>query len=203
MIPLPKPLRELAHSLNRWPGVGPRSAERLALFLARQESGFIEDWTRLLKESTEGVALCERCGALVEKGPCAYCDDSHRDRSIICVVEEVEDVFALERSRAFRGLYHVLEGRISPVNGIEAEDLRIDALARRLEGTEVQELALALGSDVEGEATSHYLANRFHSPTLRVSRLAQGLPAGSGLNNADEVTLSQAFKDRRTIDSGR
>ncbi len=146
------------------------------------------------------VQLCAVCGALTEASPCALCSDPRRDAGLVCVVERATDILSLEKSATYRGKYHVLGGKISPLNGVEPEDLRIAELERRLEAEPIREVIIALGTDVEGDATSFYLARRLARPRLKVTRIAHGLPAGSGLEFADEITLSRALEGRREIE---
>jgi recombination protein RecR len=196
---LPEPILRLASALNKLPGIGPRSAERLALFIAQAEPGLAEQLAGAVAEARAKIKACEICGALAEATPCRLCLDDRRDPSIICLVERPTDILSLEKSAGFRGRYHVLGGKISPLNGVEPEDLRIAELEQRLASEPVKEVILALGSDVEGDATSFYLAQRIARPGLKVSRLAQGLPAGGGLEFADEITLSRAIEGRREL----
>lgn len=199
MTSLPGPVTQLVAALGRLPGIGPRSAERLALHLVQGDADAVRQLAAVLVDARERVASCERCGALTEHQPCPVCADDRRDASQLCVVERALDVLSLEKSGTFKGRYHVLGGKLSPLNGIGPEDLRIAELEIRLADGIVQEVILALGSDVEGDATSHYLARRLASRGVRVSRLAQGLPAGSGLEFADELTLSRALEGRREM----
>ncbi len=199
MTSLPGPVTQLVAALGRLPGIGPRSAERLALHLVQSDADAVRQLAAALVDARERVASCERCGALTEHQPCPVCADDRRDASQLCVVERALDVLSLEKSGTFKGRYHVLGGKLSPLNGIGPEDLRIAELENRLADGGVQEVILALGSDVEGDATSHYLARRLASRGVRVSRLAQGLPAGSGLEFADELTLSRALEGRREM----
>ena len=199
MTSLPGPVTQLVAALGRLPGIGPRSAERLALHLVQGDADAVRQLAAVLVEARERVASCGRCGALTEHQPCPVCADDRRDASQLCVVERALDVLSLEKSGTFKGRYHVLGGKLSPLNGIGPEDLRIAELETRLADGLVQEVILALGSDVEGDATSHYLARRLASRGVRVSRLAQGLPAGSGLEFADELTLSRALEGRREM----
>lgn len=197
MTALPEPVQQLIDALNHLPGIGPRSAERLALHLVQGDPDFVRRLSRFLIEAREKIRLCPICGALTEQTPCVICGDTRRDAAIICVVEKPIDIFTIEKAGAYRGKYHVLGGRISPLNGVEAEDLRIAELEQRLGGQEpVREVILALGSDVEGDATSHYLARRLAGKGIAVTRLAHGLPVGSGLEQADELTLSRALQGR-------
>ncbi len=199
MTSLPGPVTQLVAALGRLPGIGPRSAERLALHLVQGDADAVRQLAAVLVDARERVANCARCGALTEHQPCPVCADDRRDASQLCVVERALDVLSLEKSGTFKGRYHVLGGKLSPLNGIGPEDLRIAELEIRLADETVREVILALGSDVEGDATSHYLARRLASRGVRVSRLAQGLPAGSGLEFADELTLSRALEGRREM----
>ena len=147
----------------------------------------------------ENIQFCTTCGALTEKSPCPICADARRDSSLICVVERAVDILSVERSGTYRGKFHVLGGNISPLDGIEPEDLRIAELEKRLTHEPVKEIVIALGTDVEGDATSFYLAKRLARKGLKISRIAYGLPAGSGLEFADELTLSRALEGRREM----
>ncbi|HEX4120418.1 MAG TPA: recombination mediator RecR [Verrucomicrobiae bacterium] len=196
-MPLPEPITALTEALCRLPGIGPRSAERLALHLVQSDAELSQRLSRSILNAREKIRLCSVCGALTEGDPCAICSDSRRDAALLCVVERPLDIFALEKSASFRGKYHVLGGRISPLNGVEPEDLRIDQLESRLRG--VTEVIVALSTDVEGDATSFYLAKRLGGKGVKISRIAHGLPAGSGLEFADEVTLSRALEGRREL----
>lgn len=193
---LPEPIIALTAALSRLPGIGPRSAERLALHLVQNEAGAVRALADAILAARERISLCRVCGALTERQPCALCDDPRRDASLVCVVERPTDIFSIEKSGAFHGRFHVLGGKISPLNGVGPEDLRIAALETRLGSEPVQEIILALGTDVEGDATGHYLAKRLAPRGVKVSRLAHGLPAGSGLEFADELTLSRAMEGR-------
>jgi recombination protein RecR len=196
---LPEPIQRLASALNKLPGIGPRSSERLALYLAQADPGVARELASAVTDARAKIKACEICGALAEATPCRLCQDERRDASLLCLVERPTDILSLEKSAGFRGRYHVLGGKISPLNGVEPEDLRIAELERRLATEPVKEVILALGSDVEGDATSFYLAQRLARPGLKISRLAQGLPAGGGLEFADEITLSRAIEGRREL----
>lgn len=200
MAALPDAITNLIAALGKLPGIGPRSAERLALYLVQTESSAVRDLANTLVEAREKVKLCSTCGALTEQDPCAVCGDTRRDGSIVCVVERPTDILSLEKMASFRGKYHVLGGKISPLNGVEPEDLRIAELEQRLSREPIKELILALSTDVEGDATSFYLAKRWRDKGINVSRIAYGLPAGSGLEFADEITLSRALEGRRPMD---
>lgn len=200
MAALPDAITNLIAALGRLPGIGPRSAERLALYLVQTESSAVRDLANTLVQAREKVKLCSTCGALTEQDPCAVCSDSRRDGSVVCIVERPTDILSIEKMAGFRGKYHVLGGKISPLNGVEPEDLRIAELEQRLTREPIKELILALSTDVEGDATSFYLAKRWRDKGVQVSRIAYGLPAGSGLEFADEITLSRALEGRRPID---
>jgi recombination protein RecR len=197
-VPLPEPITTLSEALCRLPGIGPRSAERLALHLVQSQADDVRRLAQILVQAREKIRLCSLCGGLTEIEPCAICQDPRRDASILCVVERPVDVFALEKAGSFRGLYHVLGGKISPLNGVEPEDLRLAELEARL-GRGVTEIVVALSTDVEWDATSFYLAKRLAGKGAKISRLAHGLPAGTGLEFADEVTLSRALEGRREM----
>ncbi len=189
-------MQGLIASLGKLPGVGPRSAERIALHVIQAPPEFSESLSDALLRARRTIQLCQACGGLTESQPCPICSDSRRDRSLLCVVERPVDILSLEKAGAFRGLFHVLGGRISPLNGVGPEDLRISELAARIPHEGVKEVILALPSDVEGDATSHYLAKLLSGGGVRISRIAQGLPVGSGLEYADELTLGRALEGR-------
>ncbi|MGA2749220.1 MAG: recombination mediator RecR [Verrucomicrobiota bacterium] len=193
---LPEPITALTEALSRLPGIGPRSAERLALHLVQSDADSVRQLAQTLVQAREKIRTCAVCGALTEASPCAICSDPRRDAALLCVVERPLDIFALEKAGSFKGRYHVLGGKISPLNGVEPEDLRIGELEGRLAG--VSEIIIALSTDVEGDATTFYLARRLAGKG-KVSRLAHGLPAGSGLEFADEITLSRALEGRREL----
>ena len=199
MAALPEPITALAAALNKLPGIGPRSAERLALHLAQTDADTVRRLADAILQARERIRACEICGAITELSPCRICLDDRRDAHTLCVIERPADILSLEKSGGFRGKYHVLGGRISPLNGVEPEDLRIAELEQRLGREPVSEIVLALGADVEGDATSFYLAQRLARPGLKISRIAHGLPAGSGLEFADEITLNRALEGRREL----
>jgi len=199
MPALPGPVTDLIAALGKLPGIGPRTAERLALHLVQADPEVARRLAQALLSARERVQTCGLCGALCESQPCALCADDRRDGSIVCVVERPVDVLLLEKAGTYRGKYHVLGGKLSPLNGIEPEDLRIAELESRLQQAPIQEVILALPTDVEGDATSYYLAKRLSERGVKVSRIAHGLPAGSGLEFADELTLSRALEGRRPL----
>jgi recombination protein RecR len=199
MSSLPDSITALIAALGQLPGVGPRSAERMALHLVQTDSAVVKQLAGAILSAREKVRFCTTCGALTEQSPCSICTDARRDASLICVVERAVDILSIEKSGAYRGKFHVLGGIISPLDGVEPEDLRITELEQRLQQEPVKEVVIALGTDVEGDATSHYLAKRLARPGLKISRIAYGLPAGSGLEFADELTLSRALEGRRDM----
>ena len=199
MSALPESIRRLQHELGRLPGIGPRSAERIALFLIRSEPAMARQLAEILLAARDRVQTCRICGALTETQPCSVCTDPQRDAALLCVVEQPLDILTLEKSHAFSGRYHVLGGVLSPLAGVGPEDLRVAELEQRLGADPVREVVVALGTSVEGDATAHYLAQRLAHFPARVTRIAHGLPAGSGLESADEVTLSRALEGRREM----
>jgi len=163
------------------------------------DSDTVKQLAETMLAARERVRFCEVCGALTDKSPCAICTDARRDASLVCVVERPVDIISIEKSGTFRGHYHVLGGKISPLNGVEPEDLHISELERRLSAGQIKEIVMALGTDVEGDATGYYLAKRLARQSLRITRIAHGLPAGTGLEFADELTLSRALEGRREM----
>lgn len=186
-------------ALASLPGIGPRSAERIGLHLVQAESEMVRTLAQAILESREKIRNCETCGTLTEKQPCLICTDTARDAATLCIVETAVDVISIEKSGTYRGRYHVLGGKLSPLKGIEPEDLRISQLEQRVANASVRELIIALDADVEGDATSHYLAQRLAGRVASITRLAQGLPSGLGLEFADELTLRRAIEGRRNI----
>lgn len=199
MASLPEPITALIATLGKLPGIGPRSAERLALHLVQSDVAEVKQLAEALVHARERIRLCAICGALTEQETCAICSDARRDGGLICVIERAVDVISIEKSNNFHGKYHVLGGKISPLNGVEPEDLRIGELEARLAKEPVKEIVIALGTDVEGDATSNYLAKRLARAGLKITRIAHGLPAGSGLEFADELTLTHALAGRREM----
>ena len=194
-------VQDLIDELGRLPGIGPKSAQRIAFHLLQADS---DDVTRLVTALTEvkaRVRFCEECGNVAEAEKCRICADPRRDHTAICVVEEPKHVVAIERTREFRGTYHVLGGAISPIDGIGPDDLRVRELMTRLASGEVQEVIIATDPNLEGEATATYLSRLLRDVGLTVTRLASGLPVGGDLEYADEVTLGRAFEGRRRVDA--
>jgi recombination protein RecR len=194
-----EPVSRLIEEFNKLPGIGPKTAQRLTYFLLRAPAEQTQALAEALLRMKERTIFCSVCFNITESDPCSLCLDTSRDRGAICVVEEPLDVLALERTRVFKGLYHVLHGAISPVDGIGPEDLRIHELLARLKNDEVREILLATNPNLEGEATSMYLHRLLGPLGLRVTRLARGLPVGGDLEYADEVTLTRAIEGRREM----
>jgi recombination protein RecR len=199
VTPIPEPIVLLIAELNKLPGIGPRSAERIALHLAQTDSAAVKHLADTMVHARGKIQFCTTCGALTEKSPCSICADFRRDASLVCMVERAVDILSIEKSGTYRGKFHVLGGKISPLDGVEPEDLHIAELEKRLKQEPIKEIVIALGTDVEGDATSHYLAKRLARKGLKISRIAYGLPAGSGLEFADELTLSRALEGRREM----
>jgi recombination protein RecR len=198
-VALPEPITSLVAALNRLPGIGPRSAERIALHLVQSDRADAKQLADAIVRARERIQFCTNCGALTETSPCEICSDTRRDGSVVCVVEQPVDILSIEKSGTFRGKYHVLGGKISPLDGIEPDDLRIAELEKRLSAEPIKEIVIALGTDVEGDATGFYLAKRLTRSGLKLTRIAHGLPAGTGLEFADELTLSRALEGRREM----
>lgn len=192
-------VQELIDELGRLPGIGPKSAQRIAFHILQTESFDVSRLAEVLVEVREKVRFCEVCGNVTEQVRCPICRDPRRSAATICVVEEAKDVAAIERTREFKGLYHVLGGAISPIDGVGPDDLRIRQLMERLADGTVTEVIIATDPNLEGEATASYLSRLLVQPNLRVTRLASGLPVGGDLEYADEVTLGRAFEGRRVV----
>jgi recombination protein RecR len=193
-------VQDLIDELGRLPGIGPKSAQRIAFHVLSADSADVERLAAILRRVKVDVRFCRICGNVAEADECRICRDPRRDVTMICVVEEPKDVLAVERTREFRGRYHVLGGAISPIDGVGPDDLRVRELLQRLANGTVTELILATDPNLEGEATATYLARLIKPMGVTVSRLASGLPVGGDLEYADEVTLGRAFSGRRTVD---
>jgi recombination protein RecR len=193
-------VQDLIDELGRLPGVGPKSAQRIAFHILQADPVDVRRLAEVLIEVKQKVTFCAVCGNVAEAETCRICRDQRRDPSVICVVEESKDVVAIERTREFRGRYHVLGGAISPIEGVGPDDLRIRELMSRLADGVVTEVILATDPNLEGEATATYLTRLLRPMGLRVTRLASGLPVGGDLEYADEVTLGRAFEGRRAVD---
>ena len=193
-------IQDLIDELGRLPGIGPKSAQRIAFHIIQSERVDVTRLVDVLRTVKERVKFCTECGNITEEELCRICKDPRRDGTLICVVEESKDVMSIEKTREFRGKYHVLGGAISPIDGIGPEQLRIRELMIRLANPDIAEIIIATDPNLEGEATASYLIRQIRPVGIKVSRLASGLPVGGDLEYADEVTLGRAFEGRRTVE---
>ena len=194
-------IQDLIDELGRLPGVGPKSAQRIAFHIIQSDCVDVTRLAEVLKTVKERVKFCTTCGNISEEDLCKICRDPRRDKTSICVVEESKDVLAIEKTREFKGTYHVLGGAISPIDGVGPENLRIKELMTRLSETTIGEIIIATDPNLEGEATATYLTRLIKPLGIKVSRLASGLPVGGDLEYADEITLGRAFEGRRSYDN--
>lgn len=199
MAHYPEPVARLIEALQRLPGIGPKTAQRLTFFLLKRPLEEVRELSESLLAVKERIVYCQACFNVTDQDPCRVCADPARDRRTICVVEEPNDLLAMERTGEYRGLYHVLLGALSPLDGIGPEDLKVRELLARLDRGEAAEVILATNPNVEGEATAIYLAKLLRPLGLRVTRIARGLPVGGDLEYADQVTLSKALEGRREM----
>ncbi|MGM9993656.1 MAG: recombination mediator RecR [Candidatus Avigastranaerophilus sp.] len=195
-----KPLAQLIEFFQKFPGVGPKSAQRMAFHLLKMPLGEVQRFSNILVEAKENIHYCNICFNMSASNPCEICSDTRRDRSTICVVAETKDLIAVEKTREYKGLYHVLQGMLSPLDGIGVEDIRIKELLTRAADENIKEIILALSPSVEGEATSMYITKLLKPFNIKISRIAFGLPVGSDLEFADEITLAKAIEGRRLVD---
>lgn len=195
-----KPLAQLIEFFQKFPGVGPKSAQRMAFHLLKMPLGEVQRFSNVLVEAKENIHYCNICFNMSASNPCEICSDTRRDRSTICVVAETKDLIAVEKTREYKGLYHVLQGMLSPLDGIGVEDIRIKELLTRAADENIKEIILALSPSVEGEATSMYITKLLKPFNIKISRIAFGLPVGSDLEFADEITLAKAIEGRRLVD---
>lgn len=195
----PKSIASLIEHFQKFPSVGPKSAQRMAFYLLRMPLSEVEKFAQSMIDAKINTKTCEICFNLSTTSPCEICSSNTRDKSVICVVAETKDLIAIEKTNEFKGLYHVLQGLISPMDGIGADDIRVKELLNRLTNEEVKEVILALNPSVEGEATSLYLNKLIKPFGIKISRIAFGLPVGSDLEYADEITLAKAIEGRREI----
>ncbi|MBJ6360662.1 recombination mediator RecR [Paenibacillus sp. GCM10012307] len=195
----PEPIAKLIDSFSRLPGIGPKTAARLAFHVLRMKEDDVVDFAKALVSVKRNLHYCSVCCNITDIDPCRICQDKTRDHSVICVVQESKDLIAMERTKEFMGQYHVLQGAISPMEGIGPEEIRISELLTRLSDERVQELILATNPNIEGEATAMYLSRLIKPFGIRVTRIAHGLPVGGDLEYADEVTLSKALEGRREL----
>ena len=198
MITFTKPLSKLIGHFEKFPGIGPRTAQRLALFILKQPESTIRDFSKALLDAHSNVGYCKKCFNLTSEEECEICRNTDRDQKLICVVAETKDLFALERAREFKGVYHVIGGLISPMDSVGPELLEIKSLVERVSKSEIDEIILALTPSVEGDTTSLYIA-KLLTPFTKVTRIAYGLPMGSELEYVDEVTLARALEGRTNL----
>jgi len=194
-----EPVARLIDEFRKMPGIGPKTAQRLAFYVLKTPKEEIETLVKSLLEVKEKIGRCSICFNITDQDPCAICRDENRDRSVICVVEEAQDVIAMERTREYKGLYHVLLGAISPIEGIGPEDLKVKELLDRVKNNNIKEAIIATDPNVEGEATATYIVGLLAPLRVTVTRIAHGLPVGGDLEFADEVTLAKALEGRRII----
>jgi recombination protein RecR len=195
----PEPIAKLIDSFMKLPGIGPKTAARLAFFVLEMKEDDVFDFGKALVNAKRNLIYCSVCHHISDKDPCYICDDSSRDRTTICVVHDSKDVIAMEKMKEFRGLYHVLHGAISPVDGIGPEDIKVAELLKRLQDDTIQEIIMATDPNIEGEATAMYISRLVKPTGIKITRIAHGLPVGGDLEYADEVTLSRALEGRREI----
>lgn len=200
MLDYPESFRELIYLLKRLPGIGPRSAERIALWMLQSPHARPEELAGKITQAVQVVQTCQRCGFFSDQTICSLCEDTERAGKELCVVEIMTDILPLERAGVFQGRYHALGGKLSPLDGVGPEALRIGGLLERIEEEKPSEIILALGADVEGEATAYYLAELLSATGIKITRIAQGLPVGGGIEHADPVTLQRALLNRRNYD---
>ncbi|WP_277587567.1 recombination mediator RecR [Psychrobacillus antarcticus] len=195
----PEPISKLIDSFMKLPGIGPKTAARLAFFVLTMKEDTVLDFAKALVDAKRNLSFCSVCGHITDIDPCHICQDQQRDPSLICVVQDTKDVIALEKMRDYNGRYHVLHGAISPMDGIGPEDINVPTLLKRLQNTEIEELILATNPTIEGEATAMYISRLVKPSGIKTTRIAHGLPVGGDLEYADEVTLSKALEGRREL----
>ncbi|OKL35245.1 recombination mediator RecR [Domibacillus mangrovi] len=195
----PEPITKLIDSFMKLPGIGPKTAARLAFFVLNMKEEDVLDFAKALVNAKRDLGYCSVCGHITDQDPCVICKDERRDRSIICVVQDPKDVIAMEKMKEYNGLYHVLNGVISPMEGIGPEDINVPDLLKRLQDETIKEVILATNPNIEGEATAMYISRLLKPSGIRTTRIAHGLPVGGDLEYADEVTLSKAIEGRREL----
>ncbi|MFS0821068.1 recombination mediator RecR [Bacillus sp. 1P02SD] len=195
----PEPISKLIDSFMKLPGIGPKTAVRLAFFVLNMKEDVVLDFAKALVNAKRNLTYCSNCGHITDRDPCYICEDERRDKTIICVLQDPKDVIAMEKMKEYNGLYHVLHGAISPMDGIGPEDIKIPELLKRLQDDTVQEIILATNPNIEGEATAMYISRLLKPTGIKITRIAHGLPVGGDLEYADEVTLSKALEGRREL----
>lgn len=193
------PIESLIEAFSKLPGIGKKTAQRLAFHVLDMEDGEVEQLSKAIIEAKRSIQYCKYCTNITDQEVCSICSDSHRDRSILCVTEDPRDVVAMEKTKEYKGLYHVLHGAISPLEGIGPEEIKIKELLLRLQQEEVKEIILATNPNIEGEATAMYISKLIKPMGIKVSRIAHGIPVGGDLEYIDEVTLTKAMEGRREI----
>ena len=194
-----RPLAELTDFFQRFPGIGPKSAQRMAFYMLKMPLSDVEKFAQIMIDAKSGIKCCSKCFNMSANDPCEICSDTNRNNKLICVVAETKDLIAIERTHEFKGVYLVLQGVISPMDGIGANDIRIKELLNRINEDNVEEVILALNPSVEGEATTLYIAKLLKPFDIKISRIALGIPVGSDLEYADEITLARALEGRREL----
>ncbi|MDQ0216532.1 recombination protein RecR [Oikeobacillus pervagus] len=195
----PEPITKLIDSFMKLPGIGPKTAARLAFFVLNMKEDDVLDFAKALVNAKRNLGYCTVCGHITDSDPCYICEDEQRDRTAICVVQDPKDVIAMEKMKEYNGLYHVLHGAISPMDGIGPEDINVPDLLKRLQDETVSEVILATNPNIEGEATAMYISRLLKPSGIKITRIAHGLPVGGDLEYADEVTLSKALEGRREL----
>lgn len=195
----PLPIARLIEEFSKLPGIGKRSAERLAFHILKQPQENVERFSDALADAKKRITFCPKCQSLTDVTPCSICSDLKRDHSVICVVENPKDILAMEKTKEFKGVYHVLHGVISPIDGIGPDDIRIKELLIRTKDENVKEIIMATNPSIEGEATAMYISNLFKNFGIKVTRIAHGLPVGGELEYADEITITKALEGRHEI----
>lgn len=195
----PGPIAKLIDGFMRLPGIGPKTASRLAFYVLDMKENDVLDFAKALVDAKRSLGYCSICYNITDSDPCRICDDTRRDQSTICVVQDAKDVIAMEKMKEYNGLYHVLQGAISPMDGIGPEDIKIAELLKRLQDDRVQEVIIATNPNIEGEATAMYMSRLIKPTGIKVTRIAHGLPVGGDLEYVDEVTLSKAVEGRREL----
>ncbi len=193
---MPAPLARVVETLSGLPGIGPKTALRLSLSMLHKSPAEVEQMAAALTDLHQAISFCDRCGCFAERGHCGICDNMRRNSNLVCVVEQPVDVLMLERGQGFSGHYHVLHGRLSPVDGVGAEQLNLSSLDQRVASGTVKELIMATSATVDGEATAHFIAHRYHDSEIKISRIARGVPEGGELEYLDEYTLARALDQR-------
>ncbi|WP_100374355.1 recombination mediator RecR [Bacillus sp. FJAT-45037] len=195
----PEPIAKLIEGFMKLPGIGPKTASRLAFFVLDMKEDDVLDFAKALVNAKRNLTYCSVCLNITDSDPCRICEDNHRDRSTVCVIQEAKDVIAMEKMKEYRGQYHVLHGAISPMDGIGPEDIKIPELLKRLQDDTITEVIIATNPTIEGEATAMYISRLVKPTGIKVTRIAHGLPVGGDLEYADEVTLSRAIEGRREL----